>query len=119
LAGHESAIKEAETDAMKRAFMTFGNPFGLALYDKQQTNVADEGDESRALVHDRMPRRHGQVWRCGDVGRLVNSDEQKEGPPRLRSRLNASGNIEAGRYQTREELTKKQHSMADQSTKLS
>jgi len=40
---HESAIKEAETDAMKRAFMTFGNPFGLALYDKQQTNVgADE-----------------------------------------------------------------------------
>ncbi len=30
---HESAIKEAETDAMKRALMTFGNPFGLALYD--------------------------------------------------------------------------------------
>lgn len=43
---HESAIKEAETDAMKRALMTFGNPFGLALYDKQQTNVADEVDES-------------------------------------------------------------------------
>lgn len=39
---HESAIKEAETDAMKRALMTFGNPFGLALYDKQQTNVADD-----------------------------------------------------------------------------
>lgn len=39
---HESALKEAETDAMKRALMTFGNPFGLALYDKQQTNVADE-----------------------------------------------------------------------------
>ena len=45
---HESAIKEAETDAMKRAFMTFGNQFGLALYDKQQTNVADEADEHRA-----------------------------------------------------------------------
>ena len=39
---HESAIKEAETDAMKRALMTFGNPFGLALYDKTQANVADE-----------------------------------------------------------------------------
>ena len=38
---HESAIKEAETDAMKRALMTFGNPFGLALYDKQQAQVAD------------------------------------------------------------------------------
>lgn len=37
---YESAIKEAETDAMKRAFMTFGNPFGLALYDKTQANVA-------------------------------------------------------------------------------
>src|SRR6185295_6119469 len=38
---HESAIKEAETDAMKRALMTFGNPFGLALYDKTQSNVGD------------------------------------------------------------------------------
>ena len=36
---HESALKEAETDAMKRALMTFGNPFGLALYDKTQANV--------------------------------------------------------------------------------
>jgi DNA repair and recombination protein RAD52 len=45
---HESAIKEAETDAMKRALMTFGNPFGLALYDKQQANVANEGDESKS-----------------------------------------------------------------------
>ncbi len=44
---HESALKEAETDAMKRAFMTFGNPFGLALYDKTQANVGDEADESR------------------------------------------------------------------------
>ena len=39
---HESAIKEAETDAMKRALMTFGNPFGLALYDKEQKDVVDE-----------------------------------------------------------------------------
>ena len=37
---HESALKEAETDAMKRALMTFGNQFGLALYDKQQREVA-------------------------------------------------------------------------------
>jgi len=38
---HESAMKEAETDAMKRALMTFGNPFGLALYDKTQASVED------------------------------------------------------------------------------
>jgi len=39
---HESAIKEAATDAMKRALMTFGNQFGLALYDKEQRNVEDK-----------------------------------------------------------------------------
>ncbi len=37
---HESAVKEAESDAMKRALMQFGNPFGLALYDKSKANVA-------------------------------------------------------------------------------
>ena len=37
---HESATKEAESDAMKRAMMMFGNPFGLALYDKSRASVA-------------------------------------------------------------------------------
>lgn len=37
---HESAVKEAESDAMKRALMMFGNPFGLALYDKSRASVA-------------------------------------------------------------------------------
>ena len=36
---HESATKEAESDAMKRALMMFGNPFGLALYDSSRANV--------------------------------------------------------------------------------
>jgi DNA recombination protein Rad52 len=39
---HESGVKEAETDALKRALMTFGYPFGLALYDKTQEHVAEE-----------------------------------------------------------------------------
>ncbi len=50
---HESALKEAETDAMKRALMTFGNPFGLALYDKTQANVqapAKEAPPADALI---------------------------------------------------------------------
>jgi DNA repair and recombination protein RAD52 len=42
----ESAAKEAETDAMKRALMTFGNPFGLALYDKTHANVGREEVET-------------------------------------------------------------------------
>ena len=37
---HEKAVKEAETDAMKRALATFGNRFGLCLYDKDQHGVA-------------------------------------------------------------------------------
>ena len=45
---HESALKEAETDAMKRALMTFGNPFGLALYDKQQREVTQATGNSSA-----------------------------------------------------------------------
>lgn len=36
---HESAVKEAVTDALKRTLRTFGNPFGLALYDKSRANV--------------------------------------------------------------------------------
>lgn len=55
---HESALKEAETDAMKRAFMTFGNPFGLALYDKTQASVGEDApppvsqQERMAFMHE-------------------------------------------------------------------
>lgn len=47
VAAHESAVKEAESDAMKRALMTFGNPFGLALYDKTRENVDHSPDPSQ------------------------------------------------------------------------
>jgi DNA recombination protein Rad52 len=36
---HERALKAAETDATKRALATFGNRFGLGLYDKEQAGV--------------------------------------------------------------------------------
>jgi len=35
----EGATKEAATDGLKRALRTFGNRFGLALYDKTRENV--------------------------------------------------------------------------------
>lgn len=47
---HESAVKEAETDAMKRALMTFGWTFGLALYDKKQEHVSKPGSNVRGAV---------------------------------------------------------------------
>jgi len=58
---HESAIKEAETDAMKRALITFGNPFGLALYDKEQNNVADES----------APKIIGEPQATDDANKLI------------------------------------------------
>ncbi len=57
---HESALKEAETDAMKRALMTFGNPFGLALYDKQQRQVTSSVREERAPQAQRPVVQAGQ-----------------------------------------------------------
>lgn len=44
---HESAIKEAVTDALKRSLRTFGNPFGLALYDKSRENVGPPEPEKK------------------------------------------------------------------------
>ena len=35
----ESALKEAETEATKRGLVTFGNLFGVALYDNAQAGV--------------------------------------------------------------------------------
>jgi DNA repair and recombination protein RAD52 len=54
---HESALKEAETDAMKRAMMTLGNPFGLALYDKSRENVGVDAPPFNAVaVRDRLKK---------------------------------------------------------------
>jgi DNA recombination protein Rad52 len=53
---HESAIKEAETDAEKRALKTFGNPFGQALYDKSQSNVAEALPASVQTMIDGMKK---------------------------------------------------------------
>jgi hypothetical protein len=62
---HESAVKEAETDAMKRALITFGNPFGLALYDKEQRQVTSSANgappPSDPFALQPAPYHHGQA----------------------------------------------------------
>lgn len=78
---HESAIKEAETDAMKRALMTFGWPFGLALYDKARANVSTEADvnrKSKSESRDLYTRIERDVDACAsadEVASLMRSDE--------------------------------------------
>lgn len=44
------AVTEAETDALKRAAMQLGDSFGLALYDKEQTNVAGPVEQVQARL---------------------------------------------------------------------
>ena len=46
---HERAIKGAETDVTKRALATFGNRFGLCLYDKGQVGVSGP-DPAKSFV---------------------------------------------------------------------
>lgn len=75
---HESAIKEAETDAMKRALMTFGNPFGLALYDKDRTHVANESDESRLAFISECQKKIGAFIDALPLIEWWNSDSEKQ-----------------------------------------
>jgi DNA repair and recombination protein RAD52 len=78
---HESAAKEAESDARKRAMMQFGNQFGLALYDKEQANVADEGDLSRLRFIEECKatiERIGLHPDPNDLLRWWNSDVEKK-----------------------------------------
>jgi DNA repair and recombination protein RAD52 len=74
---HESALKEAETDAMKRALMTFGNPFGLALYDKTQANVSDGTEESKAAYIATVNHTVENARDAARLGEWWNSEEQK------------------------------------------
>jgi hypothetical protein len=66
---HESAIKEAETDAMKRALVTFGNPFGLALYDKSQRQVRGAAPAQGQSEPRAMQTRGGQPRPAAPVPR--------------------------------------------------
>lgn len=56
---HESAVKEAESDAMKRALMTFGNPFGLSLYNKDNAHVQAQQPQQRYPQQTQRPPANG------------------------------------------------------------
>jgi hypothetical protein len=54
---HDIALKAAETDATKRAFATFGKPFGLQLY--RQSRTAGNPQVPRAAADVGTPTRFG------------------------------------------------------------
>lgn len=84
---HESAIKEAVTDALKRSLRSFGNPFGLALYDKTRENVgvdapAFDAKEVKtrtmnAIIACTSIKQLGDTWKgmAKDLGDLKRHDE--------------------------------------------
>lgn len=61
---HENALKEAETDATKRALSTFGNPFGLALYDRDRRGVT----KTRNAVTKKSDTQTAIRWPLKDAG---------------------------------------------------
>jgi hypothetical protein len=68
---HELALKGAETDATKRALATFGNPFGLALYDREQTGVRKPRPAQPAV--DRANSRSGPWMLRSNSGASISS----------------------------------------------
>ena len=69
---HELALKAAETDATKRALATFGNPFGLALYDRELAGVKNRkalvsaADDHRGPWLLSLPNGAGQSFNTSD-----------------------------------------------------
>src|SRR5690606_29122102 len=85
-------IKEAVTDALKRTLRTFGNPFGLALYDKSRANVGHAEEEAQAVskkdarpIYDSLVKDMRRCPSKDDLRRWITDPDVKE----LRQKLPA------------------------------
>ena len=67
---HENAIKEAETDARKRALMTFGNQFGLCLYDRKKAWKNSKKDRSAEPVENILVLAKDAITKATDRKKL-------------------------------------------------
>ncbi|GAB5504381.1 Rad52/Rad22 family DNA repair protein [Pyruvatibacter sp.] len=86
----DMGLKAAETDATKRAFSTFGNRFGLALYDPDLAEVDGciDGSQSPSWIlvsHDGMPigRYHLPGEFCGAYRSHLNATDSYKTAIRL------------------------------------
>lgn len=76
----ESAVKEAETDALKRALRSLGNTFGLALYEKDESKrQVGNGAEINEAIADINAAPNGKALLAvmDRIGRLNNLDAVK------------------------------------------
>ena len=84
---HESAVKEAESDAMKRALMLFGDQFGLALYDETRANVGVEPEAPQTITEAQYLELTAMLDKLGDgaasVEKRILHRYQIQGLPKL------------------------------------
>src|SRR6187402_3686413 len=85
---HELALKGAETDATKRALATFGNSFGLALYDREQAGVR----KARAIKSSAPPGPWVLYSPAGEE--VVSFDKSSEFAAALRKAMGEARDIE-------------------------
>lgn len=101
----ELAVKEAESDATKRALSTFGYGFGLALYDKTQAHV-EEGVDERVDAErepERQPEKKPEPKPAPrPAGRVVTKPPAEKSEPERKADP-ATKHFPAPRVQTPEE----------------
>jgi hypothetical protein len=85
---HELALKGAETDATKRALATFGNPFGLALYDREQGGVTKRRAAKAASAQGPW------ILRAASGTNQANFEKPSEFATALRTAMNEAQDIE-------------------------
>lgn len=95
---HESAAKEAETDAMKRALMTFGNPFGLALYDKEQREV--ENGNGHHVPADNSPALSAALLSESRQKETILAWRSWREDPRTQGRIDALSEVDYAKVKT-------------------
>ena len=67
---HESAVKEAESDARKRALMQFGYQFGLSLYDPKKAWKNAKKDRSAEPVENILVLAKDAITKATDRKKL-------------------------------------------------
>ena len=67
---HESAVKEAESDARKRALMQFGYQFGLSLYDPKKAWKNAKKDRSAEPVENILVLAKDAITKATDQKKL-------------------------------------------------
>lgn len=72
---HESALKEAATDALKRAMVKFGDPFGLALHDKSGSYIEHEPRAAQRVIANDDPLADTPAGNITRNGQPVSPDE--------------------------------------------